>query len=136
MISIMAAATFGAWLTLSAPHAVDAGVAIALIGWARRRLRLHGSRTAPDAVVELLLSSDATIVVRRHDGQLVAGHVRSGSYAHPLFSSILWRPDRARWSRTLPLVPDMLDVDDFRRLRVMLRYGRRGVTADAPASQA
>jgi hypothetical protein len=135
-ILAMAAATFGAWLTLSAPYAVDACVAIALAAWARHQLRLHGSRAAPDAVVEVMLSSDAMIVVRRRDEQLVAGHVRSGSYVHPLFTSIVWRPDRARWSRTLPLVPDMLDVDDFRRLRVMLRYGRRGVSADAPASQA
>ena len=133
---VMAAATLGAWLTLPTPWVVDGLFAVALGGWARHQIRLHGSRTSAQAIVELMLSSDAVIVVRRRDGQLVAGHVRSGSFVHPAFTSIVWRPDRVRWSRSLPLVPDMLDVDDFRQVRVMLRYGRREVTAGAPASQA
>jgi hypothetical protein len=136
VILTMAAATFGVWLTLPTPFPVDACVAIALAAWARHQVRLNASRLSIDAVTEVMLSSDSVIVVRRRDGKLVAGHVRSGSYVHPAFTSIVWRPDRARWSRTLPLLPDMMDVDDFRRLRVMLRYGRREVTAGAPASQA
>lgn len=132
----MATTALGGWLTLPTPWFVDLLVAVALAGWARRQIRLHGSRASAHAVVELMLSSDALIVVRRRDGQLIAGHVRSGSFVHPAFTSIVWRPDRVRWSRSLPLVPDMLDIDDFRRVRVMLRYGRREVTAGAPASQA
>jgi hypothetical protein len=136
VILTMAAATFGVWLTLPTPYPIDACAAIALAAWARHQVRLNGSRAASGAVVEMMLSSDSVIVVRRRDGKLVAGHVRSSSYVHPAFTSIVWRPDGARWSRTLPLVPDMLDIDDFRKLRVMLRYGRREVTAGAPASQA
>jgi hypothetical protein len=136
VILAMAAAAFVVWLTLPTPYLVDACVAIALAAWARHQLRLNGSRSSLRAVVEVMLSSDSVIVVRQRDGKLVAGHVRSGSYVHPAFTSIVWRPDGARWSRSLPLVPDMLDVDDFRKLRVMLRYGRREVTAGAPASQA
>lgn len=135
-VLVMAAATFGVWLTLPTPYAVDACVAIALGWWARHHVRSYGARTSSSAIVEIMLSSDAVIVVRQRDGRLVAGHVRSCTFVHPLFTSIVWRPDRQRWSRTIPLLPDMLDVDDFRRLRVMLRYGRRDVTAGAPASQA
>ena len=132
----LAVAIFGVVLTYPTPAACDLFAAIVLAGWAHRHVRLHGTRTARRAVVEILLSSDAVIVVRRRDGKLIAGHVRSASFVHPWFTSIVWRPDGARWSRTVPLVPDMLDVDDFRRLRVLLRYGRREVEAGAPASQA
>ena len=76
------------------------------------------------------------IVVRRRDGKLIAGHVRSATFVHPLFTSIVWRRTARAGRRPIPLVPDMLDLDDFRRLRVLLRYGRREVTAGAPASQA
>ena len=123
-------------LTLPPPALFDLIIAVALAGWAHRQIRLHGTRTARASVVEILLSSDAVIVARRRDGQLIAGHVRSATVVHPWFTSIVWRPDGARWSQAIPLLPEMLDLDDFRRLRVLLRYGRREVTAGAPASQA
>ena len=47
----------------------------------------------------------------------------------------MWRPDGARWSRAILIVPDMLPPDDFRRLRVMLRYARSAVVQGAPSSQ-
>ena len=50
-------------------------------------------------------------------------------------TSIVWRPDGARWSRSILVLPDMLAPDDFRRLRVMLRYARNGLEQDAPANQ-
>ena len=135
-IASLALATFGLWLTLPAPGAVDVLAAVVLAGWAHHHARLHGQRSARRAVVEVLLSSDAVVVVRQRDGRLRAGHVRSASFVHPLFTSIVWRPDGTRWSRSIPLVPDMLDVDDFRRLRVLLRYGSSEVAAGAPSSQA
>jgi len=135
-IVALAVVMFGVVLTLPTPAACDIFAAVVLAGWARHHLRLHGTRTASKAIVEILLSSDAVIVTRRRDGKLRAGHVRSATFVHPSFTSIVWRPDGARWSQSVPLVPDMLKVDDFRRLRVLLRYGRSEVTAGAPASQA
>jgi hypothetical protein len=132
----MAVVMFGVVLTLPTPAACDLFAAVVLAGWAHHRIRLHGTRTARHAVVEILLSSDAVIVARRRDGKLIAGHVRSPTFVHPSFTSIVWRPDGARWSQAIPLLPDMLGLDDFRRLRVLLRYGRTEVTAGAPASQA
>jgi hypothetical protein len=54
-------------------------------------------------------------------------------------TTIVWRPDRAAWwvpASSILLLPDMLPADDFRRLRVVLRYGRPVVgeaTSDAEA---
>lgn len=135
-IVALAVVMFGVVLTLPVPAACDVVAAVVLAGWARHHIRRHGTRAARHAVVEILLSSDAVIVTRRRDGKLLAGHVRSATFVHPRFTSIVWRPDGARWSQSVPLVPDMLNVDDFRRLRVLLRYGRREVTAGVPASQA
>jgi hypothetical protein len=135
-IGCMAAGSLGAWLTLSLPLVSDLIVAVVLAGWALHRIRLHGTRTLSCSVTELFVSTNALIVVRSRDGRLVAGHVRASTFVHPWFTSIVWRPDGARWSRSVPLLPDMMDIDDFRRLRVLLRYGRREETAAAPASHA
>ena len=135
-IVALAAGSLGAVVSLPTPIACDLVAAVVLAGWAHHQIRMHGMRSARGAVVEMLLSSDAVIVVRLGSGRLIAGHVRSATFVHPLFTSIVWRADGERWSRTLPIVPDMLDLDDFRRLRVLLRYGRREVTAGVPASQA
>jgi hypothetical protein len=132
----IAAVSWAAVLVLSVPTIAHLVTGLALGGWARLQCRRHAWRTSPRAVVEVMLSSDAVVVVRHRDGTLVAGHVRSASFAHPFFTSIVWRPDGARLSRSVPLLPDMLGVDDYRRLRVLLRYGRREVAAGAPASQA
>jgi hypothetical protein len=136
VIVVAAVAAFAVELTLPTPWLLDVGVGIALGAWAIDRIRYHALRTRPAAIVEVMLSTDAVIVVRRRDGKLIAGHVRSETYVHPWFTSIVWRPDRSRRSRALPIVPDMADVDEFRRLRVLLRYGRREVAAGAPASHA
>jgi len=135
-IVAIAAVSWAAVLVLSVPIIAHLVTGLALGGWALLQCRRHAWRTSPRAVVEVMLSSDAVVVVRYRDGTLIAGHVRSASFAHPWFTSIVWRPDRARVSRSVPLLPDMLGVDDYRRLRVLLRYGRREVTAGAPASQA
>jgi hypothetical protein len=121
---------------MPAPAWTDALAALVLIGWAAHRVRQHGSRCAPSAIVELMLSEDRTIVVRRKDGRWRSGRVLETSHVHPAFTSIVWRPDGARLARSVPIVADMLDRDDFRRLRVLLRYGRSDDSDGAPASQA
>jgi hypothetical protein len=135
-IATNAAVAWAAVLVLSVPTIAHLVTGLALGGWALLACRRHAWRTAPRAVVEVMLSSDAVVVVRYRDGRLVAGHVRSGSFVHPWFTSIVWRPDGQRRSCSVPLLPDMLGLDEFRRLRVLLRYGRREVTAEDPASQA
>lgn len=135
-IPLLAIGACASWLAIDAPAWADATVIAAVGAWACMAMRRHALLLSSRSPVELLLSEDAILVVRTRAGRLVAGHVRTASFVHPRLTTIVWRPDGARLSRSLALVPDMLDVDDFRRLRVLLRYGRREVTAGAPASQA
>ncbi len=69
------------------------------------------------------------------DGRLVAGHVRGSSRVGALVTTIVWRPDGAWRSRAILLVPDALPEDDFRRLRVLLRYARNGPAQSRPHRQ-
>ena len=121
---------------MPAPAWTDALAALVLIGWAAHRIRQQGLRCAASSIVELKLHEDRTIVVHRKDGRLRAGRVLDTSHIHPAFTSIVWRPDGARLARSIPIVADMLDRDEFRRLRVLVRYGRSEDSDGTPASQA
>jgi hypothetical protein len=111
-------------------------VVIAILVWAGDRVVVVALRRGPRASVALWLTGDRTIVVRRGDGRLVAGHVRSSSYVGARITTLVWRPDGAWRSRAELILPDMLQPDDFRQLRVLLRYGRSEAAHGAPASQA
>ena len=107
-----------------------------LLGWALVSFQRQAVRRGNGVVKELRLAPDLILVVCLGDGRLIAGHVRRATYVGPWLTSIVWRPDGAWWSRSLLVVPDMLPEDDFRRLRVMLRYARSADVQRIPASHA
>jgi hypothetical protein len=75
------------------------------------------------AVVRLSVGLDRRITVTRRDGRTLAGTVLGDSYVDALLTTIVWRPDGGLLTRTLFVVPGSLPSADFRRLRVVLRYG-------------
>lgn len=138
MLAIGANTAFAAaiLLVLPAPAWLTLPAALVVGGWAHLAWRRYGTRNARSAVVELMLSTDGVVVVRRRDGRMIAGCVQPRTFVHPWMTSLSWKPDGAVHTRHLLLFPDMLDGDVYRRVRVLLRYGRMEVDAGAPASQA
>ena len=132
----MALCTCGVVATLPIDPVVVGLVVIAILVWAGDRVVVVALRRGPRASVALWLTGDRTIVVRRGDGRLVAGHVRSSSYVGARITTLVWLPDGAWRARAELILPDMLQPDDFRQLRVLLRYGRSEAAHGAPASQA
>ncbi len=107
----------------------------ALFAWAWFAMRPYVNRRAGRAAVELWLAPNRLLAVRTGDGRLRAGHLRSASRVGAQVTTIVWRPDGAWWSRTILIVPDMLSAEEFRQLRVMLRYARSDAAQALPASQ-
>lgn len=114
-------------------HAV---AVLAVLAWATVTFWVIALRRSRFAITELRLAPDLVLVVHWGDGRLAAGHVRSSTYVGAWITTIVWRADGAFWSRTVLVVPDMLAAEDFRRLRVMLRYARSAVAQGVPANQA
>lgn len=50
------------------------------------------------------------------------GVARDGSFVAPFLTIVRWRPEGARFDRALVILPDMLAREDFRALRVLLRW--------------
>ena len=50
------------------------------------------------------------------------GVVRAGSFVAPWLTIVRWRAHGARFDRSIVILPDMLAAEDFRRVRVWLRW--------------
>ena len=117
------------------PLVIVASVVV-LACWAGNRIWVLGLRRSPRAVRELRVESDRTAVATLVSGEVLKGHVQDASYVGAIVTTLTWRSKGALCARSVLILPDMLPAEDFRRLRVLLRYGRSDDTAGAPASQA
>src|SRR5512143_2831469 len=124
------------------PWLTAAAVLAALVATVR------GVRTCAGSGVPALLhvGLDRRLSVTARDGRSRDGKILDASYVGARVTTIVWRADATPWylpARAILILPDSLPSDDFRRLRVVLRYGRpaidkvaSGVDADRPASHA
>ena len=136
LIGLPAGGTAIVVATLPLPPFLLALALAAVCAWAWERVCVVALRRGAHAVRGFELRGDLTIVVASGDGTARAGRVHRDSYVGAALSTIVWRP-YGRWRmRTILVLPDMLPRDDFRRLRVLLRYARSDVAQGAPASHA
>lgn len=110
-------------LYLPGPLAVVLGILIAWRAWIDARR--HALRFGADAVTALRLSETGIECLTR-SGTWRAGEVLASGLVSPMLTVFRWRQqdDRARPS-TVVVLPDALDDDAFRRLRVYLRWKRQ-----------
>ena len=97
---------------------------LAIIGVAGRGLWCCTGRGVPAL---LHVGHDRRITATAPDGHSRNGTIQDDSYVGARLTTIVWCPDRASRfapARTMLILPDMLPADEFRRLRVLLRYGR------------
>jgi len=84
------------------------------------------------AAASIQIGIDRRMRVTTRAGRQYEGEVLGGSYVGARITTIVWRPDGGRFAQSILILPDSLAADDFRRLRVVLRYGR--ALAPAPGS--
>jgi membrane-bound toxin of toxin-antitoxin system len=86
--------------------------------WTLRRWAL---RTTRSAVVRVELSADGRAALIERGGRRRDGRVQPASYVGEWLTTLVIRPDGARTSRAIAILPDMLPAEDLRQLRVLLR---------------
>jgi hypothetical protein len=83
---------------------------------------------------------DRRVTVTDRTGRSREGAILDASYVGASLATIVWRADGDRWwrpARTMLFLTDSLTSDEFRRLRVVLRYGRPpGETVEGATSGA
>lgn len=101
-----------------------------LLGWqTRRALRQHAWRQSPDAVVLLALNGMGEFSLTLRDGRQLPASLQDHSVVFASFSLLNFRwgegkvRGKARGKTSCLILPDAVDADEFRRLRVWLRWG-------------
>jgi hypothetical protein len=103
---------------------MTAGALAAIVGVAVRGFWRCTGRGVPAL---LHVGHDRRLTASARDGRTLDGSILDDSYVGARVTTIVWRPDRAAWyapTSTILVLPDTLPAEDFRRLRVLMRYGR------------
>ena len=79
-------------------------------------------RRGPRGIRVLVARRSGEVAVRDGRGAWRHGALRDGSFVAPWLTVVRWRPQGARFDRTVLVLPGMTDPDAFRRLRVLLRW--------------
>lgn len=119
------AAALGFLLILSLPPVLLPVVALLLMASVVVSVRRHGLRLTPDAAVCLDFDDRERVRLTCRDGRVCNGLILPSTTVGSLMTVLNVAVDGRRRPVHVILLPDSLNADDFRRLRVWLRWGPR-----------
>lgn len=93
-----------------------------LLGSAWFYLRHDCLRTLPRSVVALRLHADCRCEFQTRAGAWQEAELLGSSFVSPYLTVLNLRPAGGRFARHLVILPDAVDSDGFRRLRMWLRW--------------
>jgi len=104
-----------------------AALVVALLGL--RCVAVHATGRAGRAIVHLSWDAGGRWRLIQRDGRVLDAVLAHGTYSHPALVALALRSADGGLRRVL-VVPDRIDVDCFRRLRVRLRCEGAGAEDD------
>ena len=132
-IAFLATAALVAWLPLAAWLRA---AAVIVIGFHSLLALRWATRSASGSWIMMKVAADRRTTMTTRDGRSIEGMVLAETYVGESLTSIVWRPDGARRSRAVALLPDMMPREDLRRLRVILRYSQASGDDSVPQDHA
>jgi toxin CptA len=121
-VTAVAAASLMAGLLANLPGVARAALACVLAIAAVRAARREAFREGAGAVRRMSVDLAGRVEVEGADGRVRAGRLTDDSFVAPWLTVVRWRPDGARFSRAIVIVPDAVEPGPFRRLRILLRW--------------
>lgn len=120
-----AAALF--WLA-PLPHWLAVLLMPVFLGSAWHTLRRDGFRTWRHSLIALRLDADGRCEFQTRAGAWREAALLGSSFVAPYLTVLNLKPAGDRLAKHLVILPDAVDAEDFRRLRVWLKW--RGTKAD------
>lgn len=117
------AAALMALYFLPLPSWALAALTVLLLSGLGFYLRRHAWLTAPSSGVMLQLDGDRVVLTARSGDQLT-GQLSGTSLVTPLLTVLNVLPQGEHFTRSVIILPDSLDPESFRQLRVLLKWGR------------
>jgi toxin CptA len=134
ILSIAHGAALVALFPLDLPVWTKAGLAFLVLLSLGYHLWRDAWLSASSAIVSLVLDGDMIMLVSR-GGEQLAGRMLRDTLVTPFLAVLNVMPEGARFSRSMVILPDSLDAESFRQLRVWLKWGvdqRSGRTTSSP----
>ena len=96
-------------------------------------VRRDAMRTSPNAILALKISPECRCSVQVRSGDWFEAQLLPTSFVSPYLTILNLRFDHARLVKHVVILPDAIDAEQFRKLRVLLRW-RCGKELARPSS--
>lgn len=116
--------TLVALLPLALPIWAKAALTSLMLLSLIHHLRRDAWLSAPSAGVALLLEGDRVVLTTR-GGEQLAGQMLRDSLVTPFITVLNVLPQGTHFARSVVILPDSLDAESFRQLRVRLKWGAK-----------
>lgn len=124
-------------LIVAMPLWLQALLAMALLLNLIYTLTYQAWRRWPTSIVGLLFERDGEVRVEYRNGTVRAARVLGSSFVAPYLTIILLKPDQRWLTSAVVILPDAVEPELYRQLRVWLKWGiGRGVEPEANAAWA
>lgn len=111
-------------IPLDVPGYLKLAGALALASSGVHHLRRDALRTSSGAAVRIELARDLTGTMETRGGDRLEGVLAGSSFASPAFATLVFRVEGRRAPLATVVFPDGTGAEEFRALRVALRWGR------------
>lgn len=124
-------AAFALLVTIALPSWEMVFAGMVFIASAARTLLLHPWQRLPRSIVALEISDDCKLTTRDLNGVWRDAVLQPSSFVTPYLTILNLRHTEERFIRSVVILPDRIQPDVFRRLRVWLRWRCREGMAEA-----
>ena len=122
ILSLAHLATAGLLGLLELPLGINAITAAALVFSLIYYLRQDALLTANDAVEFFELSGEMQCTLTTRSGESMSCSLLGGTFVTPYLTVLNLKPAGKFFSRSVVILPDGIDAEEFRQLRVWLRW--------------
>ncbi len=120
-------AAFALYPLTAIPSAIKlVGVAMILISF-NYYLKKDALLSARNAVVVFELSDGMQCTLKTQSGESIVCTIQSSTFVAPYLTVLNLKPENQFFTRSVVILPDSIDADVFRRLRVLLKWKWRDI---------
>jgi len=113
---------------LALPLWLKAAIGLAVIASLAFFLSHAALLRAPRAVIAVEIKEDGSVALQTRRGEWHECRLSGDSYVSPWLTLLVLRQENRLTPRYVAILPDNVDAEDFRRLRVWLRWAGRQAT--------
>ncbi len=122
VLAVAHIAVLAALLPLALPLWAKLALAVVIVTSLAYHVWFDAQRGAPSSATALILDGDQVILVL-HGGQQLVVDISKDSLVMPLLTVLNLKPQGEYTMRRVVILPDSMDTESFRQLRVWLRWG-------------